>query len=212
MKKIIAAGFLAATFVAGAMELNAPAHAGNASHDYTTNMVEYGKTLPPIGHVTFCRARPQECRGGATQPQRMALTTERWHELDFINRAVNRQVRPATDAEIYATAEHWTYPARYGDCEDYVLLKRHMLMERGWPAESLLITVVIDRQGEGHAVLTVVTDWGDFVLDNVNDRLLAWDDTEYRFLKRQSRHHPAKWVALDRRDDRSPTRFFTSLN
>ncbi len=46
----------------------------------------------------------------------------------------------------------------YGDCEDYALLKRKMLMQAGWPREALLMTVVRDKKGEGHAVLTVKTD------------------------------------------------------
>ena len=47
-----------------------------------------------------------------------------------------------------------------------MLLKRRMLMQAGWPREALLITVVRDKKGEGHAVLTVKTDKGDFILDN----------------------------------------------
>jgi predicted transglutaminase-like cysteine proteinase len=39
------------------------------------------------------------------------------------------------------------------DCEDYVLLKRRMLMQAGWPREALLVTVVRDKKGDGHAVL-----------------------------------------------------------
>ena len=63
--------------------------------------------------------------------------------------------------------ERWNYPDDgYGDCEDYVLLKRRMLMQAGWPREALLITVVRDKKGDGHAVLTVKTNRGEFVLDN----------------------------------------------
>ena len=39
-------------------------------------------------------------------------------------------------------------------------------MLRGWPESKLLITVVRDENNEGHAVLTVRTDEGDFILDN----------------------------------------------
>ena len=63
----------------------------------------------------------------------------------------------------------------YGDCEDYVLLKRKMLIDAGWPREALLITVVRDRKGEGHAVLTVKTDKGELVLDNQNENVVALD-------------------------------------
>ena len=57
-------------------------------------------------------------------------------------------------------------PRTKGDCEDYALLKRHTLIRKGWPVGSLLLTVVRDEKGEGHAVLTARTKQGDFILDN----------------------------------------------
>jgi predicted transglutaminase-like cysteine proteinase len=77
-----------------------------------------------------------------------------------------------------------------------VLLKRKMLMDAGWPREALLITVVRDKKGEGHAVLTVKTDKGEFVLDNQNENVVAWTETGYRFVKRQSQGDPNVWVSL----------------
>jgi predicted transglutaminase-like cysteine proteinase len=70
------------------------------------------------------------------------------------------------------------------------------LLEAGWPREALLITVVRDKKGDGHAVLTVKTDKGDFILDNQEDQILLWSDTGYRFVKRQSQSDPNIWVAL----------------
>ena len=71
-----------------------------------------------------------------------------------------------------------------------------MLMQAGWPREALLITVVRDKKGDGHAVLTVKTDKGDFILDNQEENVLLWSDTGYRFVKRQSQSDPNVWVAL----------------
>jgi hypothetical protein len=71
-----------------------------------------------------------------------------------------------------------------------------MLIEAGWPREALLITVVRDKKGEGHAVLTVKTDKGEYVLDNQNENVLAWTETGYRFVKRQSQSDPNVWVSL----------------
>ena len=71
-----------------------------------------------------------------------------------------------------------------------------MLMQAGWPREALLITVVRDKNGDGHAVLTVKTDKGEFVLDNQNDDIVLWSETGYRFVKRQSQSDPNVWVAL----------------
>ncbi|MGI9371651.1 MAG: transglutaminase-like cysteine peptidase, partial [Hyphomicrobiales bacterium] len=60
-----------------------------------------------------------------------------------------------------------------------------------------LITVVLDHEKLGHAVLTVVTDRGEFVLDNQHTKILPWMTTGYQFVKRQAQIHPAMWVALD---------------
>ena len=50
--------------------------------------------------------------------------------------------------------------------------------------------------GDGHAVLTVRTDRGDFILDNLVSKVLDWRDTRYRYLKRQSTANAGKWVDI----------------
>ena len=127
----------------------------------------------------------------------VVLTRKAWNELVRINDWVNEAIEPMTDLEHWGVPERWNYPHdRYGDCEDYVLLKRRMLLEAGWPRQALLITVVRDKRGDGHAVLTVRTDRGDFILDNQNEEILLWSATGYRFVKRQSQGDPNAWVAL----------------
>ena len=64
------------------------------------------------------------------------------------------------------------------------------------PRQALLITVVRDKRGDGHAVLTVKTDKGELILDNQNQDILLWSETGYRFMKRQSQSDPNVWVAL----------------
>ena len=104
-----------------------------------------------------------------------------------------------TDMDHWGVIEKWSLPTDgYGDCEDYVLLKRKMLIDAGWPREALLITVVRDKKGEGHAVLTVKTDKGEFILDNQNENVVAWTETGYRFVKRQSQSDPER-LGLARR-------------
>jgi predicted transglutaminase-like cysteine proteinase len=156
----------------------------------------FGDTLPPIGYVNFCREREIECRPSNRFADRVQLTAAKFNELDEINKGVNTAVAPITDMELYGKVEVWTYPVKEGDCEDYVLLKRRILMERGWPESTLLITVVRDENNEGHAVLTVRTDGGDFVLDNKQRDVLAWADTPYTFVKQQSARNPLVWTSL----------------
>lgn len=164
----------------------------------------YGPTLPPFGFVKFCEREPSECRQAPLQEDRFEATPARFQELTEINRSVNRAIEPATDLEIYGLTEYWTLPTTKGDCEDYALLKRHQLMARGWPSGSLLMTVVRDEKGEGHAILTVRTAQGDFILDNKTDEIRIWQKTPYTFVMRQSYIDPKVWVSLDPRDARSP--------
>jgi predicted transglutaminase-like cysteine proteinase len=154
-------------------------------------------TRPPIGWVDFCAEHPVECRVAPSTPRDVVLGNKAWTDLVRINKWVNDNVKPMTDLEHWGVAEKWSYPDDgYGDCEDYVLLKRRMLMEAGWPREALLITVVREKNGNGHAVLTVKTDKGEFILDNQEERILLWSETSYRYVKRQSQSDPNRWVAL----------------
>jgi predicted transglutaminase-like cysteine proteinase len=151
----------------------------------------------PIGWVEFCAENASECHGGTSQPRDIVLSQTAWRDLLRVNKWVNETIKPITDMDHWGVIEKWSLPTDgYGDCEDYVLLKRKMLVDAGWPREALLITVVRDKKGEGHAVLTVKTDKGEFVLDNQNENVLAWTETGYRFVKRQSQSDPNVWVSL----------------
>jgi predicted transglutaminase-like cysteine proteinase len=156
----------------------------------------YGQAQPPIGYVDFCARNEAECRSLGGSHGKVRLSPERWRQLNEVNQAVNRKIAPASDQELYGLAEHWTVPADAGDCEDYVLLKKRRLEGLGFAAGSLLVTVVLDEQGEGHAVLMVRSNAGDLVLDNRRDEIKRWSDTRYHYLKRQSESDPRKWLAL----------------
>ncbi len=154
-------------------------------------------TRAPIGWVEFCAEHPFECKASPAAPRDVVLSNKAWADLTRINKWVNENVTPMTDLEHWGVVEKWSYPDDgYGDCEDYVLLKRRMLMEAGWPRAALLVTVVREKNGNGHAVLTVKTDKGEFILDNQEERILLWSETSYRYVKRQSQSDPNRWVAL----------------
>src|SRR4029077_6758310 len=151
----------------------------------------------PIGWIEFCATYEPECRTKARAPRDVMLSTQTWKNLERVNLFVNTHVKPMTDMEHWGVVERWNYPDDgYGDCEDYVLQKRKMLTQAGWPREALLITVVRDKRGDGHAILTAKTDRGEFVLHNQTDQILLWSDPGYRFVKRQSQADPNVWVSL----------------
>lgn len=155
-----------------------------------------GQTSQPIGHFEFCERFPRECRPGAVDRGPMKLTPETWSSLVSVNRTVNL-IPAMTDMDQYGVEEYWTYPVDAADCEDFVLQKRKLLMERGFSASNLLITVVLQPDGSGHAVLTVRSGLGDFVLDNLRAEIRMWSETEYTYIKRQDSADPGKWMKID---------------
>jgi len=161
-------------------------------------MKEFGRSLPPIGHVSFCRSNPADCERTGPKRATVELSLKRKADLRAVNDLVNRMVRPVSDMTLYGRIEHWTYPDGMGDCEDYVLLKQRLLMERGWPKSALLITVVRDENNDGHAVLTARTTGGDYLLDNKRAEIMTWNESPYTFIKRQSDSDPRNWVSLTR--------------
>ncbi len=154
-------------------------------------------TRTPIGWVELCIEYTHECKTEATIPRDIVLSTKTWQDLNKVNAWVNETIKPITDMDHWGVVERWNFAEDgYGDCEDYALLKRKMLVQAGWPRSALLMTVVRDKKNEGHAVLTVKTNRGEFILDNDTSEILAWDKTGLRFVKRQSQVDPNVWVSL----------------
>jgi predicted transglutaminase-like cysteine proteinase len=182
-------GWLAAALTVGAVQVHAA--------ENVTYMTTAGEARPPIGWVQFCAERPQECDVAPSEPRDVVLSTRAWKDLVRVNKRVNETIKPMTDLDHYGVIERWAYPEDgYGDCEDYVLLKRRILIDAGWPREALLITVVRDAKGDGHAVLTVKTDRGELILDNQHPTIVPWYESGYRFVKRQSQSNPNVWISL----------------
>ena len=164
-------------------------------------MVTGGVTSQPIGHYDFCQRYRDECNIRTRPAPAPRLTEYGWSLVRKINVEVNKTIAPMTDQEVYGRDEYWAYPTDAGDCEDFVLLKRKKLMEQGFSPADLLITVVRKPDGEGHAVLTLRTSDGDFVLDNLEDQVKAWYATPYTFLKRQASFDTGRWVTIENGKD-----------
>src|SRR5690606_37687009 len=107
------------------------------------------RTAQPVGHYEFCLRMPAECTLQAHAAAPSKLTSAMWSLINEVNEEVNRTVTPVTDQELWGIQEFWSYPERYGDCEDYVLEKRRRLIDAGLDASHLLITVVRQTNGDG---------------------------------------------------------------
>lgn len=155
-----------------------------------------GDSRPPYGWVEFCRHHPSECQTNVSEASIVEMTPQVWQILNAVNRSVNGEIRPVTDIDQWGVVEKWGFPdTGRGDCEDYALLKRRQLVERGIPRRAMLMTVVIDETGGGHAILMVRTDRGDMILDNKRASITPWSETGYRYVKRESQAGNG-WVGM----------------
>ena len=155
-----------------------------------------GDARPVFGWVEFCQRMPQECVVDSSEAPVISLNARAWQTIVSVNRKVNATIQAITDQEHWGVPDRWDIPTDgYGDCEDFQLLKRKQLAEAGLPRRAMRMTVVIDEKGEGHAVLMVRTDRGDFVLDNKTSAVLPWHQTGYVYVKREGQNGSA-WVSL----------------
>jgi predicted transglutaminase-like cysteine proteinase len=151
---------------------------------------------PILAWVDFCQRYPKECRVDPREPDTIRMSPQVWRLLTDVNATVNRTVTSVTDLEHWGVVDRWDFATDgLGDCEDFQLLKRRKLVEAGLPRRAMLMTVVLDENNEGHAVLMVRTDRGDLILDNKRDGILTWQATGYTYIKRESQLETA-WVSL----------------
>jgi predicted transglutaminase-like cysteine proteinase len=156
-----------------------------------------GRSSVPFGWVDFCARYEGECAGERLPAVDINWSARAQQDVGRVNLWVNAHVAPTSDPSHWNLVDRWDYPLDgKGDCEDFALLKRKMLIEMGYPRQALLMTVVKDEHQEGHALLTVRTNAGEFALDNLSDETKPWAETGYRFVKRQSQEDPNIWVTI----------------
>lgn len=163
----------------------------------TNSMVTGAVTSQPIGHYEFCQKYAAECSIKSRSAPAPKVSAKGLALARQINRSVNARFLAKTDKEIYGREEVWAYPTNFADCEDYALEKRRELAARGFALSDLLMTVVRKPDGEGHAVLTLRTSDGDFILDNLDNEVKPWYQTPYTFLKRQASFNTGRWVTIE---------------
>ncbi|HEV7278244.1 MAG TPA: transglutaminase-like cysteine peptidase [Devosiaceae bacterium] len=185
-----------AVALVAALGFSAPAMSGQLNFGHAAFAPVAGPTSIPIGHNEFCKLHSRECGAFERIVDAVALDEHRWQLLVEVNNAMNRDIVPVTDEDLYQVDELWTYPSGYGDCEDIALAKRRQLIDAGWEPSTLLMAVVRESNGNGHAVLMVRTDRGDLVLDNQDGMVRVWTETPYQYIKRQSQQHAGVWVDI----------------
>jgi predicted transglutaminase-like cysteine proteinase len=159
------------------------------------------RSAPRGWFMRAVRAAPPEMAPSATRDGRIRLTTETSATLERVNRQVNGAIVSAADWKVYGQKDYWALPLsragrRAGDCEDYVLEKRHQLLAAGFPMAQLSVALVRTRRGDTHAVLLVETDQGPLVLDNRSDKVRPWARLKDRWIMRQSPDSPGQWMMI----------------
>ena len=151
-------------------------------------LAEQGRTIEPFSHVIFCQKYPGEC-AVANAGNSLAWSPSRAAELQSVNRLVNARIAPKNDR----SDDVWSLSPRAGDCEDYAVTKRHILIRNGWPSSALRLAIGYTRGGEGHLVLAVRTDQGDVILDNETNAIRNWRDAGLNWQEIQSAANPRIW-------------------
>ncbi len=190
--KILACAFAALTLTFPATgEAAGPASLGRElGRSQRAFVPSMQRVAAPFASVVFCTQYPEECRAPRSRNYglEIRLTPTRLSELQDVNLSVNKRIRPVEDV-----SDTWSLEPVSGDCEDYAISKRHELIARGWPSQTLRLAVVYTPFGEGHMVLVVKTDKGDMVLDNRNSAIRPWNKTGLRWVMIQSPVNPARW-------------------
>lgn len=154
-------------------------------------LTEKYRSVAPFAHVMFCTRSPSECEA-SDGPDTVELTPAKKRELIAVNRHVNNQITPENDQ----SDDVWALAPQSGDCEDYAITKRHMLIQQGWPASSLRLAIAYTNWGEGHLVLVVRTSKGDMVLDNLTGAVRNWRKSGLRWQMIQASGNPRVWYHL----------------
>jgi predicted transglutaminase-like cysteine proteinase len=104
--------------------------------------------MPVPGWIRFCKQRPGECAVNLSERATITLTPQVWETLTRINQQVNATIKPVIDLEHLGVEDQWDLAEDgYGNCEDYQLVKRKLLVAAGFSRRGLRMTSVIDGHG-----------------------------------------------------------------
>lgn len=143
--------------------------------------------LAPFSFARFCVRKPVRCP-----------VSKQIHQiqLNAANRRVIEEVQRSVNSELRSGLERWDDGVTRTDCTDFALIKRSRLMDLGFQPSALLIAVAFVASGEAHLLLVVVTDRGDYVLDNLRPTMVRWDELPYRWVMRSTPQDPRNWQAV----------------
>jgi predicted transglutaminase-like cysteine proteinase len=147
----------------------------------------------PAGWLNWCMADLRRC-GTARRTEIVPTTPALLALLEHVQREVNGAIAPKSEP---SGRDLWRDDAVAGDCEDYALAKRARLLAAGLPAGAVRLATAALPLGELHAVLTVETDRGTLVLDNLVRDVVSMRALDYAWLRVEGTRGSLAWLQLD---------------
>ena len=178
-----------------ALAMGAPteaAGAGQSAWGRMDSLASGRSVVGPAGWLNWCMADMARCApAGSADP--VPATRELLHLLDRVQAQVNDAIRPEAEPQ---GRDLWQTGAGRGDCEDYALAKQQRLRDLGLPAGATRLATARLRSGELHAVLTVETDRGTLVLDNLQRGVVPMNSLAYDWQRAQGADGTLQWREL----------------
>lgn len=160
---------------------------------------EYAQYSPaPFAFHDWCKSDPVVCDASQGSSS-IQLTYEMLSMIEIVNHDVNAHIKPADDIEQYGIEDHWVANPQsgFGDCEDYALSKKALLLNVGLPSAAMRLATVYDPETlEGHAVLVIGTSQGLLVLDNRVPEVLELHKAMYKAYWIQPKNPNNMWTAV----------------
>jgi predicted transglutaminase-like cysteine proteinase len=143
--------------------------------------------------VRFCVHHPEECQPSAPATELLgSVQTDAMELARQTNDRVNASIKAQADPD-RPDGDVWTLGPLAGDCDDFAVTKRSLLIKAGMSSSNVLLAHVVTRQGEDHLVTVVRMNDGDFVLDNLDRTVRPVSETRYRWVSIQSSEDPRFW-------------------
>jgi predicted transglutaminase-like cysteine proteinase len=109
------------------------------------------------------------------------------HELNDAFREVKKSFIYTSDEAQYQKREHWAIMTKrtdghyYGDCEDFALTCRSILLKKGWSKSNLRLALCWDENGAYHCVCVATVDDTDYIIDNRARHISKFKDSNYKW-------------------------------
>ncbi|WP_084303032.1 transglutaminase-like cysteine peptidase [Bradyrhizobium sp. WSM2254] len=191
MKRLVAALFV--------LSSSLPCLAAEQGMSKGVFLKEAQNVLAPLQFVKFCMNYSRECEKSSPEAQLPARDAA-FSTLEEVNASVNQAISPVMKSTDPLLAR-WTLSPSSGDCNDYAITKRHLLLAKGWPASALRLAVVFAPAG-GHLVLIARLQDGDYILDNLASGVRDWRGAGYQWVSMESGEDPRVWVSIAKQDHR----------